>query len=98
MKPALKVVRVSRRRDGLHTPERLRAEFEQVTAYVDKRAPNRRMQLMAFGMQTALRWALNNRDDMNPMRLLDLTQFALKLEPRTRLELVPRLQRKKQQQ
>lgn len=96
MKPALKVVRARRRRDGLQQPERLRVEFEQLTAYVNRRAPNRRMQLMAFGMQTALRWALDNRDDANPMRLLDLTQFALKLEPRT-LALVPRLQRKKQQ-
>lgn len=96
MKPALKVVRVRRRRDGLHLPERLRAELDQLTAYVNRRAPNHRMQLMAFGMQNALRWATNNRDDMNPMRLLDLTQFALKLEPRT-LALVPRLQRKKQQ-
>lgn len=54
------------------------------------------MKCMSFGAQNALRWATNNRDDMNPMRLLDLTQFALKLEPRT-LALVPRLQRKKQQ-
>lgn len=96
MKPAMKVVRLRRRRDGLHLPETLRAELHALSAYVNRRAPNRRLQLMAFGMETALRWATDNGNNMNPMRLLDLTQFALKLEPRT-LALVPRLQRKKQQ-
>jgi len=96
-KSALKVVRTRRRRDRLHQPEVLRAEVQRLVDYVNRRAPNHRLQLMAFGMQNALRWATNDRDDMNPMRLLDLTQFALKLEPRT-LALVPRLQRKKQQQ
>lgn len=89
----IRAVRARRRRDGLHQPERLRGELAALARYVDREAPNRRLQLMAYGMQAALKWATNNRDDMNPTRMLDLTKFALRLERKTPLRLVPRLRR-----
>jgi hypothetical protein len=91
MPSSLRAVRPRRRRDGLQLPERQRAELAALARYVDLKAPNRSLQLLAYGAQVALRWATNNHDDMNPMRLLDLTAFGLRLERKTPLRLVPRL-------
>lgn len=90
---SIRLARPRRRRDGIHLPERLRAELADVARFVAGKAGNRRIQLMAYGMEAALKWATNNRDDMNPMRMLDLTQFALRLERKAPLRLVPRLRR-----
>jgi hypothetical protein len=90
----LKVVhrqRLPRRRDGLQQPSEIRAERDKLDFYVKHDAKNRRLQLMAFGAKTALDWVLDNRQGMASTRLLNLTEFALKLEKRSPVTLVPRV-------
>lgn len=87
--------RLPRRRDGLHQPETIRAERDRLAHYVDHAAKSQRLQLMAFGAKQALDWALDNRDDMRPSRLLDLTEFALQMQRRKPMRLVPSVRDKK---
>lgn len=93
--PKLRLKRLPRRRDGLHQPATIREEAEQLKKYVNSQAPDRRLQLMAYGAFRALEWALNNRDDMKMSRMLDLTAFALRFKRKTPLRIVPQLVRKK---
>lgn len=87
------VKRLRRRRDGLQQPDEIRSERDKLEYYVTHEAKSRRLQLMAFGAKQALDWVLDNRQGMASSRLLNLTEFALKMEKRSPVKLVPRVRR-----
>jgi hypothetical protein len=87
--------RLPRRRDGLQQPSEIRAERDKLEQYAKFDAKSRRLQLIAFGAKTALDWVLDNRQGMAASRLLNLTEFALKMEKRSPVKLVPRVVRRK---
>lgn len=91
----MKVVRPRRprRRDGVQQVDEIRGERDKLVHYVAHDAANLRLQLMAFGAKQALDWVLDNRQGMAVTRLLNLTEFALKLKRRRPLRVVPTLER-----
>lgn len=77
-------------------PDLLERELAALEKYIADDAPNRRMQLMAFGAKVALQFAIDPIQHAAPTRLLDCTKFALKMKHR-RPPQVPVLVEKKQQ-
>lgn len=95
MKPTAKQrQRIQRVVRKLH-PEMLAKEVAALERYLED-APNRRMQLMAFGAKVALQWATDSTQNPAPTRLLDWTQFALKLKRRAPPKTVPVMEEKQQ--
>lgn len=87
-------LRLSRRRDGLQQPAVIRAERDDLIAFLADKAKNQRMSLMAYGAKCALDWVLDNRSGFQVSKSLDLVTFALKWQRRPSLKTVPTIRRK----
>lgn len=93
------IAHTPRHRDGTRKKAELVTEAEDLERYVERHAPNRRMQMYALGALQALKWVYEEpwkAGDMNPMRMLDLTAFALKLRGRKPVDGVPYFERRRQ--
>lgn len=77
------VIKFRRRRSGRrYSADERRDEIAALGRYVRREAPSRWMKAYALGAKQALQWVDDSSrgGDMNPMRMLDLTEFALRMQ------------------
>jgi hypothetical protein len=90
--------RARRHRDGTRTAAEIVEEAAALERYVERHAPNRRLQMYALGAKQALDWVRLRPwegGEMHPIRMLDLTAFALKLRGRKPVNGVPYFARRR---
>lgn len=95
----MRVVHTPRHRDGTRFRQELDAEAAELERYVERHAANRRLQMFAFGARIALDWVRLRPwegGELNPMRMLSLTEFALKLRGRKPVNRVPEFVQRRQ--